>query len=150
MKNAFVTEFQNSIVWFYLFHLCQSIWRRVQKEVLASRCQRNGAFRKVVRKLMSLAYVPVPHVRNCFLSLQNDRRVRNNASAMRLLAYFSRNYLDNNTANFALVEWNVYRRGMDSRTNNNTEGFNSRWNNNVGRKHPNIWFLSKNYSKKIK
>ena len=46
--------------------------------------------------------------------------------------------------NFPQETWNVYNRGMSTRTNNFVESYHGRWNKKVGVQHPSIWtFVAK-------
>jgi hypothetical protein len=70
------TEFPQSNSCGCLFHLCQSIWRRVQRLGLRRAYERNINLRKCVRKLMALAYLPVLLVRANFAQLCRDNLTR--------------------------------------------------------------------------
>lgn len=76
MMNAAETEFPQSNSCRCLFHLCQSIWRRVQRLGLRRAYERNRNLRKFVRKVMALAYLPVLLVRANFAQLCRDNLTR--------------------------------------------------------------------------
>ena len=122
MMNAAETEFPQSNSCGGLFHLCQSIWRRVQRLGLRRSFERNINLRKCVRKLMALAYLPVLLVRANFAQLCRDNLTRllcqRYPALQDLLTYFWGTYLD---GQFNVRMWNVYERTMDNRTNNHIE-----------------------------
>jgi hypothetical protein len=113
--------------------ILQAIWRQVQSMGLVDQYRNDPEIRKQVRQLMALAFAPVLVVRQTFSLLQqtSDPTLNN------LFAYFSDQWLTRTP----LPMWNVYRRQM--RTNNDLEGWHSRFAHVVVRHHPNIWlFLS--------
>ncbi|KAK3102567.1 hypothetical protein FSP39_012239 [Pinctada imbricata] len=142
MKTAAVTEFPQARWSGCFFHFCKSIWRRIVKDGLRRPYNRNREFRKCVRKLMALVYLPVALVRQNYLFLRQRATTRlmciRYPRLLQLFLYFERNYLN---GQFPPACWNVYNRDMDNRTNNHVESFNKRWNATVGRVHPNIWYF---------
>ncbi|CAG2208063.1 unnamed protein product [Mytilus edulis] len=142
MTSAAETEFQHASICGCLFHLCQAIWRKVQKLGLTRPYDRNPNLRKCIRKVMAIAYLPLLLVRVNFDQLCREnltrRLCRRYPALQDLLNYFRRNYMN---GQYAVPTWNVYERNMDNRTNNHIESFNRRWNTHVGRRHPNLWFF---------
>ncbi|XP_070198735.1 uncharacterized protein [Littorina saxatilis] len=98
----------------------------------------------LIKKVLALAFLPVALVRQNFQTLFTDPLTANLARQVAglqvFLAYFRRNYIiPGNVAQPA--EWNVYRRDVDTRSNNHVEAWNRRWNATVGRRHPNFWYF---------
>jgi hypothetical protein len=84
-----------------------------------------------VRKLMALAFAPLPLVRNTFdiMEVNADPRLAP------LFAYFRQQWI----VNIPPRMWNVYK--VNTRTNNDLEGWHLRFANIVSRHRPNLWHL---------
>ena len=124
LLNAAETEFPQAKIAGCFFHFCQAIWRHVQQLGLARAYRRLPQVKKFIRRLMAMGYLPLALVRiNFFLMFQSNtvRRLFRRQPALRqLVDYFRRNYID---GNFRPRLWNVFERGMNTRTNNHSEGW---------------------------
>ena len=98
MMSAAETEFPQTSICGCFFHLCQSIWRRVQRLGPARSYERNQNLRNCIRKVMAIAYLPVLFVRANFDQLYREnmaRRLCRRYPTLRDLPnYFSGNYLN--------------------------------------------------------
>ncbi|KAK7098603.1 uncharacterized protein [Littorina saxatilis] len=150
LRAAVHTEFQQAEVRSCYFHLCSAVWKRARQERLAGPgfLRRLGRHwqdvQDLIKKVLALAFLPVALVRQNFQTLFTDPLTANLARQVAglqvFLAYFRRNYIiPGNVAQPA--EWNVYRRDVDTRSNNHVEAWNRRWNATVGRRHPNFWYF---------
>lgn len=119
------TELPNAEVCACYFHYCQSLWRKVADVGLASVYRDHSNVRKLIRKVMAAAFLPLALVRNNLHLLSVSRQWR---SACRryptlntFLDYHRRVYM-NDQGHFPPRIWNVFRRSVDTRTNNYMEG----------------------------
>lgn len=100
------------------FHFTQAVWRRIQKYGLAfAYFKRDGVF-KFCKKLMSLAYLPEPHIRPAFEKLTADIK---DPSLLKLVNYVAKTWLHSKVSS-----WTVF--GQPTRTNNDVEGWHRRLN----------------------
>ncbi len=123
LRNAIEAEFPNASVKGCYFHYCQSIWRNVQKHGLTSSYRRNRSVRKIIKKIMSLGYIPTAIVRNTFNLIHASRSVARLCAQVPglrdFIMYFERNYIQ---GAFQPHTWNVFARDVNLRTNNHVEG----------------------------
>ena len=123
LMSAAEAEFQQSSIVGCYFHFCQNIWRKVQNLGLSVAYRRNLHVKKFVRKVMTLAYLPVAVVRInfrlMFTSTTVRRLIRQFPAIAQFITYFERNYIN---GVFKPKVWNVYERDVDFRTNNHVEG----------------------------
>lgn len=121
--SAIQAEFPNTTVRGCYFHFCQSLWRKVQQLGLASEYRQNRSVKKVIRKIMSLGYLPTAVVRmkfNLIFVSRSVARLMVNVPGLRdFIDYFNMNYIN---GIFPPALWNVYDRDVDFRTNNHVEG----------------------------
>jgi len=107
------------------FHFTQSLWRKVQNLGLAGIYRRDGRVRDTVRKIMAIGFLPVILVRQNFFMLHGSRPtqrlIRRYPALGQWFTYVETTYIGNNVL-FPPPIWNVYTRGMDSRTINHLEG----------------------------
>jgi hypothetical protein len=107
------------------FHFGQSLWRKVQQVGLAASYNHDRRLRKVIRKFMSLGFLPTMVVRQNFTLLRVSRKVQRMANTyptlMQWLDYVYVTYVQQN-ALFPPPTWNVFHRNSDTRTNNHVEG----------------------------
>ena len=140
LLTAMETEMPNTRVQGCYFHFNQSLWRHIQNLGLAREYRNDDRLQSVIRKVMSLGFLPVPLVRNNFRLIQHARSTRRlirRYPALRdFFDYVGNTYID---GNFRIPLWNVYDKNMDCRTNNNAESFHRSWSNRVIVSHPNIW-----------
>lgn len=121
--NALHAEFPNAAVHGCYFHFCQSLWRKVQELGLAVAYRQDMSLKKVIRKLMSIGYLPLAIVRNTFNLIYNSQTIRRlsrrHPRLRDFINYFKMTYI---MGNFTPTLWNVYERTVDYRTNNHVEG----------------------------
>jgi hypothetical protein len=61
--NTAETEYPQARMYGCFCHFCRSLWRKIQSEGLQQAYSRNEHLRKLVRKIMAIAYLPVAVVR---------------------------------------------------------------------------------------
>ena len=95
------------------FHFVQSIYRQVQQLQLVTAYGEDEIVRSTVRKLMSLALVPIENVEDAFKEIRNRAPI----SVKKLIEYFDRYWM-------AKVKWSLWNVGdAELRTNNLVEGW---------------------------
>jgi hypothetical protein len=123
MISAIQSEFPRTTVHGCYFHFRQSLWRKVQELGMTTVYRQNRFLKKVIRKIMSLGYLPTAVVRMIFNLVYNSRSISqliNTVPALRdFITYFQQNYI---TGIFRPALWNVFDRDVDFRTNNHVEG----------------------------
>jgi len=84
--QAFQQEFPGMINTGCLFHLCQSVWRKVQNVGLKPRYEQDHEFARYIRMIPALAFVPPASVIEAFEDLveNNDFPIE----AMAIANYF--------------------------------------------------------------
>lgn len=130
------SEFQRTEHHGCYFHMSKAALTRVGTLGLAGlyKNREDGrVFRKFVRCLIGLAFLPVERVVATFNQLKQAAPAVYNGYAN----YFEIAWIS--SPNIPLELWNVF--GSDRRTNNAMEGLNHRFNSVVMKKkyHPNIW-----------
>ncbi|CAB4024197.1 Hypothetical predicted protein [Paramuricea clavata] len=140
--TAIQTKLPNTRIEGCYFHFNQSLWRHVKDHGLTRAYRNHERVKKLIRKVMSIGFLPTAIVRNNFALLRTENRTRRLFRRYPGLVEFF-NYVFNNyiNGNFPVTLWNVYDRDMDCRTNNNAEGFHRAWNNRVQVRHPNLWIF---------
>ena len=105
------------------FHFNQSLWRHVKELGLTRAYRNNEHVKKVIRKVMSIDFLPTAIVRNNFVLLHTENRTwrlfRRYPGLVEFFNYVYNNYIDRN---FPVTLWNVYDRDMDCHTNNHAKG----------------------------
>lgn len=121
--SAIQTEFPQASLHGCYFHFCQSIWRKVQELGLTTAYRQQRSVKNLIRKVMSLGYLPLAIVRLTFnliyISRSIARLMRNVPRLREFVNYFRQNYIN---GNFTPTLWNVFNRDVDFRTNNHVEG----------------------------
>ena len=126
-QNAFERAFPSIAIAGCLFHLGQSLWRKVQQLNHAEEYRNDDDFRIHVKMLLALSFVPPVDVYTLFNELVVDC-----PQAMDdLLYYWEENYIGRMRVNiranplFSISTWNVHSRVTDGlpRTNNSVEGW---------------------------
>lgn len=142
LLSAVETELPNTAIQGCYFHFNQSLWRHIQELGLARGYRHYESLQQLLRKVMSLGFLPTALVRINFQLLrqarQTRRLIRRYAALIDFFDYVRNTYI---AGNFRIPLWNVYEKNMDCRTNNNAESFHHAWNNRVGVRHPNIWIF---------
>ena len=138
--NAFESEFPNSRVRGCYFHFNQALWRHIGELGLVRPYKDNRRFKKLVKKVMAIGFLPLAFVQNQFNMLRNTNSTRRMVARYpRLddfLSYVSNTYIN---GQFPPAMWNVYDRPMETRTTNAIESYHRRWNQAVGVRHPSLW-----------
>ena len=129
LRAAVETEFPAAEVRACFFHYCQAIWKRARQQRLCgpgaaeALGDQLGNSQLMIRKMMALTFLPVAVFRANFQIIAQEfaNLVQANADGVaNVLQYFRRVFLDG----FRPPTWNVYRRNMDTRSNNHVEGNN--------------------------
>lgn len=119
------TELPNAEICVCYFHFTQSLWRKISDLGLASAYHQHSRVRKLLRKVMALAFLPLALVRNNVMLLLASPEWRSASRHYHALndfmAYFTRTYMNDN-GHFPPRMWNVYKRDVNTRTNNYMEG----------------------------
>ena len=108
------------------FHQMQCVYRRVVNLGLQNRYENDDGTKLFVKKLMSLIYLPIAHVRSQFEALKNSTE---DPLLNDLCEYYSDTWLENSV--WSVEEINCYMRAI--RTNNDVEGYHFRINSRAGR-----------------
>lgn len=132
------------------FHLCQSIYRKVQKEGLQTAYgdENNSEVRIYTRMIMAMAFVPVYDVIRVFrlllLEIPDD--------LVPVATYFDQTYVRGIPVRgrrrhvpprYALNIWNQYDAAINNKhkTNNLSEGWHNRFHLLMGKNHPDLYSL---------
>ena len=151
--NAFEHHFPHAEIAGCYFHLCQSIWRKIQNMKLDIRYKAEPAFAIRVRKFLALAFVPPNEVHYYMRILMADE-VSKNDSLVQFAIYFQDTYVGQSFgmgiethATFPYRTWNMYERVKANlpRTNNAMEGWHHAFCN--GLRHPTLPKLAQKYKK---
>ncbi len=112
--------------------MLQAIFRKVRElQGLAHLYSTDAQIRQQIRQLMALAFAPLALVRQTFYLL----RAASDPRLAPLFDYFNQTWLRAIQPRM----WNVFN--VDIRTNNNLEGWHSRFQKIVARHRPNLWQL---------
>ena len=114
-----------------LFHLCKSIFRKVQGEGLVEQYTNNEEFRTAIRMTGAISFVPVADTIQAFESLSEFAI----EPAQVILDYFETNYVGELRRGrrleprFPHAMWNMNARVLNNiaRTNNDLEGWHNRF-----------------------
>lgn len=125
LMTAIAFEFPRSKLSGCYFHFTQTLWRGVQRFGLSTVYKQDRKLRKMVRRVMSIGFLPTLLVRQNFNLLRASRRtqvtIARHPRAGDWLDFIERNYVQQNSA-FPPSVWNVYDRSCSTRTNNHAEG----------------------------
>jgi len=133
------------------FHLTQSTWRKIQELGLSNVYKSSDSFRLLAGMLDGLAFLPLDRVSEGMTYVRSVMP----PSAAPLVDYFDVNYVSGSVyvddddvvhrqpARFLPSTWSVHTATLSGgdRTNNNSEGWNSRLQHAIGHQHPSIWRL---------
>lgn len=107
------------------YHFGQSLWRKLQANGLTQSYRDDCRFRKLVRKFMTIGFLPTLLVRQNFNLLCASRRVQRKIHTYprfdNWINYMRATYINQNAV-FPPTTWNVHKRNSDTRTNNHVEG----------------------------
>ena len=144
--NAVRAAFPNAQIGGCYFHFTQNLWRHTQELGLAAAFNRDANLKILLTHIYALGFVPINGVVICYNAIINAPTTQQLLALYPVLQqfmfYFNNTYLVGQ--NSPPDTWNVFNRGMCSRTNNFVESYHSRWNKSVGVRHPSLWvFVSK-------
>ena len=119
------------------FHFVQANYRYATENCgLTIPYRDDTAVHRLLRRFWALAYLPVIAISLMFPALKEEAETHatHSVSLMQYVAYFERQWLRNNTVPKRL--WNIHNVGSGRRTNNDTEGWNNKWNRAVAKAGP--------------
>ena len=114
--NAVRGEYPKSNVYGCLFHLSKNVYKKVQANGLAELYLNDQVFRKNIRMVCALAFVPIPDIQRSFNALC---QICGNGEVP-IIDYFARNYvgeLRNGIWRSPILEhelWSVYDRMVNN------------------------------------
>jgi hypothetical protein len=141
-QNAVERVFPATEIVGCLFHLGQSLWRKIQQLNHVDEYRNDDNFRIHVKMLLALSFIPPVHVDTAF-----DELAVNCPPAMGdVIDYWEDNYIGRRRLNiranprFPIPIWNVHSRVSDGlpRTNNSVEGWHRAFQQCVDCHHPSI------------
>jgi hypothetical protein len=125
LMTAIAFEFPRSRLSGCYFHFNQSLWRGVQRFGLTTAYKQDRKLRKLIRRVMSIGFLPTLLVRQNFNLLRASRHtlviIARHPRAGDWMGYIERNYVQRGSL-FPPSVWNVYDRSCSTRTNNHAEG----------------------------
>lgn len=141
--NAFSAHFPSASIHGCFYHLCQSLWRRVQQSGLTEQYRTDVQLRTAIKMLAALSFLPVDQVGDGFDDVQRAMPPQ----GMQIVEYFEDNYVGRLTQEgrraprFPCALWNNRVRIQSGlpRTNNNVKGWHSAFNRAIGAHHLNIY-----------
>ncbi|XP_052130244.1 uncharacterized protein LOC127751170 [Frankliniella occidentalis] len=156
LNNAITALFPNAQLRLCLFHLRQAAFRKVQSLGLqaAYRDEEDSSVRDSFREMVGLAFVPPEDVEECFTEAKN-----NLPPAMHAFGeYFETTYVKGRVLRgrrraapprYTPALWNQYLAALNNepRTNNATEAWHNRFQTVVGKSHPTLFHLIKEFKK---
>lgn len=147
-SNALSEVFPQAKPSFCFFHYSQSLWRKGQQTGLAAAYMRenNVDLRRDFHSCLALAFVPEEHVPAAFEKLRNVASDTLDGVIDLLEDTYvlgRRRGRGRTQPRYPIPTWNVFERTLQgvSRTNNEVEGWNRRFNTVVAKRHPNIFAL---------
>lgn len=151
IQNAAARVFNGVEIVGCLFHLGQSLWRKVQQCGLTEEYQNNENVRQHTKMLLSLSFVPVDDVIMAFEELAENCP----NSLDPIINYWEDNYIGRIRRNrrasprFAIAIWNVYSRVENGlpRTNNSVEGWHRAFQQTLNCHHPSVYKLIEQFRK---
>ncbi|XP_046339071.2 uncharacterized protein LOC124120313 [Haliotis rufescens] len=115
------------------FHFTQCMWRRVQKEGLATEYPSVEEVKKVVRRASALPLVPLDMVEDVWADAIADRP--QGVKVTRFMDYVTTTWVE---GSWSKDLWNHFG-NQGRRTNNNLEGWHHHLNKSAQKTHPNIF-----------
>ena len=146
--NAFEVVHPNTEIVGCFFHLCKSIWKKIQGSGLQQWYQDDDDFSLHARMIMALAFVPPADLDAAFDDLFTEIRNNFNNDFDDILNYFEDTYIGRLRRNgrrdaplFPGEMWNMYNRTRNHlpRTNNNVEGWHNGLQAHINACHPSLW-----------
>ncbi|XP_064482479.1 uncharacterized protein LOC135395168 [Ornithodoros turicata] len=117
------------------FHFTQRVWAAVQRLSLQTTYHEVPAVKSLVRKMVSLAFLPPPMVPRAWAVLRQDGQEAGEPNVDRLIDYFESTWME---GNFEVHQWN-HNGNRGPRTNNHLEAWHRKINARVNKAHPNIY-----------
>ncbi|KAF0708535.1 MULE domain-containing protein, partial [Aphis craccivora] len=146
-------EFINSQSRLCLFHLGQSMWRKVQSVGLSIKYGEDEEFSLLVRHLLALAFLPPEEIPSAFDEIKKLLEIESGTE--NLIMWFEDNYVlgrvrktlrNGNVIRglplFSPELWSVFNQNIP-RTQNNIEAWHRRWECLVGESHVGVYHLIK-------
>ena len=141
--NAVNEVFSNACLVGCLFHLGQSVWRKINSLNLTSLYLHNENMRLFCKMLVALAFIPVDDAVEVFEKLQDEIP----EDLDDLVAYFEDTYIGRpfhrrrRDPPFKPELWNIYDRIVRNlpKTNNAVEGWHRAFQTSLGYNHPTIY-----------
>ena len=142
-RQAVSRVFPNAQIHGCLFHLGQSVWRRIQNDGLQQLYSEDTDFALHLRLLTALAFVPVADVETAFDFVASNFP----AEAASVLDYFEDVYICQPTRRgkrravlFPPNSWNIHDCVVNDlpRTNNSVEDWHQAFQRSIGCHHPNL------------
>lgn len=154
--NAARNVYPDATVSCCLFHLGQSIYRKIQEEGLQReyRDPQDPEIKIQSHMILALAYVPPDNVKRCFSKF----KTRAPEALKPVVKYFNETYVNGKSATkgkaatpprYPVLLWNHYASTLAGfhRTNNVSEGWHNRFAQMVGKKHPDLYYLLTEFQK---
>ena len=125
------------------YHLCSSMWKRIQQSGLQKRYINDSEFALHLRMIRALAFLPLKDVQNSFDQLAALIRNQYGNGADGVLDYVGRFRINapRGIPTFPIEFWNMFHRTDDElpRTNNAVEGWYRGFLAHVSSCHPVFW-----------
>lgn len=154
--NACNAVFPDAATTSCFFHLKQSLYRKIQEEGLQTLYNNpdDETIRLQSHMISALAFVPTDHVSRVFRMLQDEVEEKLDS----ILIYFGETYVIGRPARgrrravpprYPPITWNQFDAALDGehKTNNISEGWHNRFNLLVGKAHPDLYSLLKEFQK---
>ncbi|XP_065323667.1 uncharacterized protein LOC135930806 [Gordionus sp. m RMFG-2023] len=127
------------------YHLCQSTHRKIQKLGLENEYRTDDTLSFFCGMINGLAFVPLCDMGNALTFLRSVTPSNVNGVSREVIRSNSKSQTRRIEPRFPPETWNVNQSTLsdEERTNNQCEGWNHRFSNLVGNKHPSIWVLIK-------
>ena len=139
--NAFKRIADKTKIHFCLFHLGQSIWRKIQNLSFSQLYIQNTNFRLLVKCFLSLAFVPLEFLSEEYTKLIKKSLEFKDVDMNPFIKYFEKNYIK--SKKYPLEAWNAFDRVKNgiNLTSNSAESFNCHFNNRFEQPHSSLHTL---------
>lgn len=137
-KNAIENVFEQTKIYYCLFHFGQCIFRKIQKLGLSIEYRTNITINKICKMLTSLAFVPEEFVQEEFKKLKDSFDYEENINLKNLFIYFEENFI---LGIFNKKSWSAYQR-LEKEiplTTNNLETYHRAFKRLFNNSHPSLW-----------
>lgn len=139
LSNACKKVFKEAKIRLCLFHLSQSIWRKVQKFGLVTEYKEDPHLRNCIKMLLCLCFVEQTQIKKHFQYLIDYTKVYCREKIYNILEYFKSCYIGEKSK-YKYEEWSCYERLYNQipLTTNINESFNNVCSKFIGCSHPSI------------